>query len=88
MWHGEIEFCRLYFASLRLCVRKNCHSAILVSLCWNVYNDFYPKDFLCHATPTVYAVGGKQYVVVAAGGGKIGSKSGDAYVAFALPQKN
>ena len=37
-----------------------------------------------HATPAVYAVGGKQYVVIAAGGGK-GTKSGDAYVAFALP---
>jgi quinoprotein glucose dehydrogenase len=30
-------------------------------------------------------VNGKQYVVVAAGGGKLGTPSGDAYVAFALP---
>ncbi len=37
-----------------------------------------------HATPAVYAVDGKQYVVIAAGGGK-GTRSGDAYVAFALP---
>jgi quinoprotein glucose dehydrogenase len=37
-----------------------------------------------HATPAVYAVNGKQYVVIAAGGGR-GGKSGDAYVAFALP---
>jgi quinoprotein glucose dehydrogenase len=37
-----------------------------------------------HATPAIYAVNGKQYVVIAAGGGK-GTKSGDAYVAFALP---
>lgn len=37
------------------------------------------------ATPSVYAVGGKQYVVIACGGGKIGTASGDAYVAFALP---
>ena len=37
-----------------------------------------------HATPATYSVNGKQYVVVAAGGGK-GTKSGDAYVAFALP---
>lgn len=37
------------------------------------------------ATPAVYAVGGKQYVVIACGGGKIGEKSGDEYVAFALP---
>ena len=37
------------------------------------------------ATPSVYAVGGKQYIVIACGGGKLGTKSGDAYVAFALP---
>ena len=38
-----------------------------------------------YATPATYAVGGKQYVVIAAGGGKMGTKSGDAYVAYALP---
>jgi quinoprotein glucose dehydrogenase len=38
-----------------------------------------------YATPSTYQVGGKQYVVIAAGGGKMGTKSGDAYVAFALP---
>jgi quinoprotein glucose dehydrogenase len=38
-----------------------------------------------YATPATYEVGGKQYVVIAAGGGKMGTKSGDAYVAFALP---
>jgi len=38
-----------------------------------------------YATPSTYSVGGKQYVVIAAGGGKMGTKSGDAYVAFALP---
>jgi quinoprotein glucose dehydrogenase len=43
-----------------------------------------PLPAAAHATPAVYAVGGKQYVVIAAGGGK-GTKSGDAYVAFALP---
>ncbi len=37
-----------------------------------------------HATPAVYEVNGKQYVVIACGGGK-GTRSGDAYVAFALP---
>lgn len=36
------------------------------------------------ATPATYTVNGKQYIVVAAGGGKLGLKSGDAYVAFAL----
>jgi len=37
-----------------------------------------------YATPSTYAVGGRQFVVVAAGGGKMGTKSGDAYVAFSL----
>ncbi|WP_339758945.1 PQQ-binding-like beta-propeller repeat protein [Algoriphagus aquimarinus] len=37
-----------------------------------------------HATPAVYEMGGKQFLVIACGGGK-GTKSGDAYVAFALP---
>jgi quinoprotein glucose dehydrogenase len=39
-----------------------------------------------YATPATYESGGRQYVVVAAGGGKMGTKSGDAYVAFALPR--
>jgi quinoprotein glucose dehydrogenase len=38
-----------------------------------------------YATPATYMVNGKQYVVIAAGGGKLGTKSGDSYVAFALP---
>ncbi|MBI5771807.1 MAG: PQQ-binding-like beta-propeller repeat protein [Verrucomicrobia bacterium] len=38
-----------------------------------------------YATPATYEVGGKQYVVIACGGGKIGTKSGESYVAFALP---
>jgi quinoprotein glucose dehydrogenase len=38
-----------------------------------------------YATPATYSLNGKQYVVIACGGGKIGSKSGDTYVAFALP---
>jgi quinoprotein glucose dehydrogenase len=37
------------------------------------------------ATPAVYEVDGKQFVVIACGGGKLGKLSGDAYVAFALP---
>jgi len=38
-----------------------------------------------YATPCTFAVGGKQFVVVAAGGGKLGSKSSDTYVAYSLP---
>jgi len=37
-----------------------------------------------YATPATYMAEGKQYVVIACGGGKIGSKSGDSYVAFSL----
>ena len=38
-----------------------------------------------NATPAVYEVGGRQFVAIAAGGGKTGSPSGGSYVAFALP---
>ncbi len=38
-----------------------------------------------YATPATYVVDGRQYVVIAAGGGKMGTRSGDTYVAFALP---
>ena len=37
------------------------------------------------ATPSTYQVGGKQYVVVACGGTKLGTKKGNQVVAFALP---
>ena len=40
-----------------------------------------------YATPSVYEVNGKQFLVIACGGGKLGKPSGDAYVAFALPDK-
>jgi quinoprotein glucose dehydrogenase len=39
-----------------------------------------------YATPSVYMVNGKEYVVIAAGGGgKNATKSGDSVIAFALP---
>jgi quinoprotein glucose dehydrogenase len=37
-----------------------------------------------YATPSVYEAGGKQFVVIACGGGKMGTPSGDSYVAFTL----
>jgi quinoprotein glucose dehydrogenase len=40
-----------------------------------------------YATPATYMIRGRQFVVIACGGGKCGTKSGDAYVAFALPKK-
>jgi quinoprotein glucose dehydrogenase len=43
--------------------------------------------FSGNATPATYAVNGRQYVVIAAGGGKdLKSPSGGVYVAFALPK--
>ncbi|GAB3973362.1 hypothetical protein GCM10028806_27040 [Spirosoma terrae] len=38
-----------------------------------------------YASPSTYSVRGKQYVVIACGGGKLNTKSSDKYVAFALP---
>lgn len=39
-----------------------------------------------YATPSIYVLGGRQYVVIAAGGGgKNATKAGDSIVAFALP---
>ena len=39
-----------------------------------------------YATPATYAVGGRQFVVIAAGGGgKLATPAGDAIVAFAVP---
>jgi quinoprotein glucose dehydrogenase len=41
------------------------------------------------ATPMTYTIGGKQYLVISAGGhGKLGTKQGDYVIAFALPGKN
>jgi quinoprotein glucose dehydrogenase len=37
------------------------------------------------ATPSIYRLKGKQYIVIACGGGKLGTASGDSYIAFALP---
>ncbi|HMH23467.1 MAG TPA: PQQ-binding-like beta-propeller repeat protein [Puia sp.] len=39
------------------------------------------------ATPAVYAVNGRQFIVIACGGGKLKTHSSDTYVAFALPGK-
>ncbi|HEU4994279.1 MAG TPA: pyrroloquinoline quinone-dependent dehydrogenase [Gemmatimonadaceae bacterium] len=38
-----------------------------------------------NATPSMYMVNGKQYIVIACGGGKNDAESGGTYVAFALP---
>ena len=40
-----------------------------------------------YATPSTYAINGRQYVVVTCSGGKLGTPSGDKYIAFGLPLK-
>ena len=40
-----------------------------------------------NATPSLYMVDGRQYVVIACGGGKNDAPSGGTYVAFALPRE-
>ncbi|MEO8174054.1 MAG: PQQ-binding-like beta-propeller repeat protein [Sediminibacterium sp.] len=39
------------------------------------------------ATPSVYQKNGRQYLVIACGGGKLGKPAGDSYMAFALPHR-
>jgi len=39
------------------------------------------------STPSTYSVDGRQYVVIACGGGRVGRPTSDAYVAFALPPR-
>ncbi|MEO8373083.1 MAG: c-type cytochrome [Candidatus Solibacter sp.] len=43
--------------------------------------------FAGNATPATYEAGGRQFVVIAAGGGKSREPSGATYVAFALPDR-
>ena len=38
------------------------------------------------ATPSVYQLNGREYIVIACGGGKLKTTSGDSYVAYALPE--
>ena len=38
------------------------------------------------ATPSTYVVNGRQYVVIACGGTKLGAPGGDSFIAFALPE--
>ena len=46
----------------------------------------HPLPAAAYSTPSTYMIDGVQYVVVSCGGGKLGTPSGDAYVAFRLPQ--
>jgi quinoprotein glucose dehydrogenase len=46
----------------------------------------HPLPVAGYATPAMFEVDGRQILVIACGGGKLGTKSGDRYVAFALPE--
>jgi quinoprotein glucose dehydrogenase len=49
----------------------------------------YKLPFGGYATPATYEVDHEQYVVIAAGGGgKVGTESGDVYIAFKLRNRN
>ena len=39
------------------------------------------------STPAIYRADGRQFVVIAAGGGRLGPPSGAEYIAFALPKE-
>jgi len=39
-----------------------------------------------NATPSIYSINGREYVVIACGGGKNGAPSGSSIVAFSLPR--
>lgn len=48
----------------------------------------YKLNAAGYAQPCTYMVDGRQYVVIAAGGGgKLGTKTGDEFVAFTLPER-
>ncbi|WP_149274261.1 outer membrane protein assembly factor BamB family protein [Pareuzebyella sediminis] len=44
----------------------------------------YKLPFAGYATPSVYEIEGRQFIVLACGGGKAGTESGDRYLAFSL----
>jgi quinoprotein glucose dehydrogenase len=39
-----------------------------------------------NATPSIYEIGGREFVAIVCGGGKNGAPSGSSIVAFALPR--
>ena len=40
-----------------------------------------------YATPATYEIAGRQYIVITCSGGKLGTATGDQYIAFALPKE-
>ena len=39
-----------------------------------------------YSTPSTYEIAGRQYIVITCSGGKLGTKTGDQYIAFALTE--
>jgi len=66
-------------------VRRRRSSGQARSVCYWQNEDGSVKRIFSPMRDKLY-VKGKQYVVIAAGGGKGDSPSGDEYVAFALPE--
>ena len=44
----------------------------------------YPLPAAGYATPATYEIDGRQYIVITCSGGKLGTRTGDQYLAFAL----
>ena len=40
-----------------------------------------------NATPSIYEIGGREFIVIVCGGGKNDAPSGSSIVAFALPKQ-
>jgi quinoprotein glucose dehydrogenase len=47
----------------------------------------FKLPFAAYATPSLFELAGREYIVIACGGGKMNTRSGDSYLAFALPGK-
>ena len=73
---------------LTLCDAITLAVGTLNSLASQVTTQASVAGYLVDNVRATYSVGGRQYVVIACGGGKMGTPSGDAYVAFALPDKS
>ena len=47
----------------------------------------FKLPYAAYATPSLFELDGREYIVIACGGGKMNTRSGDSYLAFALAGK-
>jgi quinoprotein glucose dehydrogenase len=47
----------------------------------------FKLPYAAYATPSIFEWNGRECIVIACGGGKMNTRSGDSYLAFALPEK-